>query len=613
MKIFFPHDSVRPQQSELINDIVKALHEGKTLVANAPTGIGKTASSIAPALSFAIQNNLKVFFLTPKSSQHEIAIQTVKMMNEKFGLKIKAIDLVGKGKMCIHPLVSHVGAGFYEACNSAKKSGKCVFYSNTKGSTKKQKADALKRKSDVLTQYGNSYDKIKNACFVKELCPYEVTIEMIRGANLVICDYFHIFNDEIRQGILGQAGITLGECILIVDEAHNLPKRVRDMLSTTLKAEDLKKAQDEAKTIADEDAMKALDEIILEFSSLVNNIPFGEAEAVLDPDSILPLRLLAKKKLDLLEDAASVFMNKINKENSFLLASAVFLHTLCQQKKHTLHMVERQKNSLRVSIYPLDPSELTADVFKKSASAVLMSGTLTPLDMYADILGIEDFVLKEYTSPFPKENCLNLFVDRTTTKYTERNSAQYDEIASIITMTTAIVPGNSIVFFPSFEILKVIEPRLGIGRKVLIQEKLMSQEKKSRLVSDFKALGRGFGGVLLAVSGGSIAEGVDFPGENLRCAIIVGIPFAKVSFQSKALIDFYEKKFHKGWDYAYNAPAINRAVQAAGRVIRTESDRGVCIFLDKRFSEPMYKKFFPKNFSAITTGSPEELVKKFKF
>jgi DNA excision repair protein ERCC-2 len=264
-----------------------------------------------------------------------------------------------------------------------------------------------------------------------------------------------------------------------------------------------------------------------------------------------------------------------------------------------------------VSIYPLDASEISSGVLGAVSSAVLMSGTLLPLKMYADVLGISGEVKKEYKSPFAQANRLNLFVDRTTTKYTSRSDEQFEEIASIVEHIVGKVPGNTIVFFPSFEILERIFPLLAIRRKVLKQERDMTSEQRGTIIRDFKRLGAVFGGVLLAVSGGSIAEGIDFPGEHLFCAIIVGIPFARVSIQTDAIIKFYEQKFCRGWEYAYNAPAIGKAVQAAGRVIRTETDRGVCVFLDERFSDERYKGYFPKDFRAIRTKEPEKQVAEF--
>ncbi|MFH1391125.1 MAG: ATP-dependent DNA helicase [Candidatus Diapherotrites archaeon] len=609
MKIYFPYENVRDEQKKLINDIVNTLNSSKTLLANAPTGLGKTVSSLAPALSFAIEHKKKVFFLTPKSSQHEIAMETSNLMNEKFGLKIKTVDLVGKKKMCIHPLVSHVKQGFYETCSAIKKKEQCNFYINTKGKTLKQKANAKKRKQGIEV-YGKTYFEVKKSCTTRELCPYEVTLEMIKEADLVIGDYFHIFNEDIRESILGQANIKLNDCILIIDEAHNLSKRIRDMLATTLKVDDIEKASKEAKEIKDQKTEKALKEIADEFVKVVSKIPLNENESLIAEEVTESLKALAKKKLERIEEAAGIFMNKNKKEKSYLLTTAVFLHNLILKKKHTLQVAEMQRNSMRISLYPLDPSEITESIFKQAYSAILMSGTLSPLRMHSDVLGLENPELKEYLSPFPKENRLNIFVNRTTTKYTERNSAQYEEIAKIIEKVTNATPGNSIVFFPSFNVMNGISPNINISRKMLEQKQLMSQDEKSKLIKEFKALASGFGGVLLAVSGGSIAEGVDFPGENLKCAIIVGIPFERVSLQSKALIELYDKKFKKGWDYAYNGPAISKAVQAAGRVIRSEKDKGACVFLDKRFLDFKYKQFFPKEFESIVNNEPEKLVKK---
>jgi DNA excision repair protein ERCC-2 len=173
------------------------------------------------------------------------------------------------------------------------------------------------------------------------------------------------------------------------------------------------------------------------------------------------------------------------------------------------------------------------------------------------------------------------------------------------------MPGNTIVFFPSFETLESISTLLRTRRQILKQEREMVQDDKTKSVHKFKLLGSQFGGVLLAVSGGSFSEGIDFPGDYLSCAIIVGVPFGRMDIYTNALIDFYEKKFHKGWEYAYNGPAITKAMQASGRVIRTETDRGACIFLDTRFSEPRFKIYYPKDFEAKKTIEPEKELEKF--
>ncbi|MFA6419652.1 MAG: helicase C-terminal domain-containing protein [archaeon] len=362
--------------------------------------------------------------------------------------------------------------------------------------------------------------------------------------------------------------------------------------------------------------------------------------------------------MEVIEEAADKFMIKNKTENSFLLALNEFLYELLKEKNHTFYVIER-KNALGIGVYPLDPAEISTDILGKVHSTILMSGTLLPLQMYSDILGISQLeiegkkqiteqektdeltalhnrgfavsahelheqqkgmtkhnpsskvLLKEYKSPFAKENRLNLFVGNITTKYTSRNSEQYNLIAQSIDKIVSKVPGNTIVFFPSFETMQSISHLLSTRRQILKQEREMSQDQKTKLVNDFKLLGSRFGGVLLAVSGGSIAEGLDFPGDYLSCAIIVGVPFGKMNIYTNALINFYEQKFHKGWEYAYNGVAITRAMQAAGRVIRTETDRGVCVFMDERFEENRFRTYYPKDFEAKKTLAPEKEVEEF--
>jgi len=614
MKVYFPYEIVRDEQKKLISDIAQAINENKVLFAHAPTGLGKTVSALAPAIAYALEQKKKIFFITPKISQHEIVLETINLMNEKFGLAIKAVDLVGRRSMCIDPMLSTIGysSGFYEACLKKKKSKQCQFFTNTKGYTIKQKNLARKRKAPLLKEFNKSHEEIKEMCYVHELCPYEITLELTRGADVIIGDYFHLFNDEIREGIIAQAGFGLGDVIAIIDEAHNLGTRLVDMLSCSIDIRELEKSEKEAKNTGSFDAEFAIKDITKEIERLGGVLSLQRSSAVIPVEELDMLKKIGRDASEKISLAATKFIKKYDAQGAFLLKVEYFINRLIREKEHTLHVVER-KNSLGVSINPLDAAEISENILHKLSSAVLMSGTLLPLQMHADILGARKPMLKEYLSPFPKENRLNLFVDKTTTKYSDRSNEQYKEIASEINAVVSKVPGNTIVFFPSFELLEKISPYLTTGRKMLKQEREMKNDDKHKLIHDFKLLGSSFGGVLLAVSGGSIAEGVDFPGEHLSCAIIVGIPFAKVSIYTDAMIRFFEQKFGsgKGFEYAYTAPAISKAVQAAGRVIRTETDKGVCVFLDKRFSEEKYRKFFPKDFVATKTMNSGKNVGEF--
>jgi len=644
MKVYFPYDRVRAEQQEFVKDTATAIKEKKIFLAHAPTGLGKTVSTLAPALSYALENDKKVFFLTPKISQHEIVLETAKMMNSRFGLDIRAIDLVGRRQMCVDPFLSNASfsVGFYEACNKKKKDKLCKYYTNTKGYTPNQKAEATRNKRGLIHSYNHHYSFVKEQCALHELCPYELTVEMIKNAHLIIGDYSHIFHDDIREGILNANGakIKLEDIVLVVDEAHNLPERIRDMLSTRIDFNTIEKAMKEAKNIGNFEVEELIKDLGKELLELGKKLSLEVNEAKIEEKDINFFKKLGGEEITKIEEASEKFMSKHKTENCFISSIIEFVYTMLKQKQHTLYMIER-KGSLTIGVYPLDPSEAAREVLTKVHSAVMMSGTLLPLEMYSDVLGINKLngeikkeelvsankiiekekeelknnknkvILKQYKSPFPHENRLNLFVDSTTTKYTSRSNEQYKLIAESVDKIVAKVPGNTIVFFPSFELMHNISTMLRTRRQILKQEREMSQDEKTKLIHKFKLLGSSFGGVLLAVSGGSIAEGIDFPGDNLSCAIIVGVPFGRMNTYTNSLIQFYQFKFNKGWEYAYNAPAISKAVQAAGRVIRTETDKGVCVFLDERFSEIRFKSYYPRDFEYKKTNTPEKEVEEF--
>lgn len=531
-------------------------------------------------------------------------------MNEKFNLGIKAVDLIGKRNLCLDPFVSHVKTGFYDACSKRKKENKCKHYINTKGKTIKQKSNAKKNKSTVIGKFNLSATKMKELCEIKELCPYEIILEQIQDADIIICDYSHIFDEMIRKNIFESAKISLSEIILIVDEAHNLPDRIRDMYTVEMNIEMINAANKEAKSIGDTEIEFILNDIGKEIISLGKNLSLMNSSAKINKNQLELFTKIGKENFEKITNAGVRFMKKTKKDKSNLMNFVEFFEILIHDYENALYLIERKK-SLTMIISPIDISLFSSKVLKEVHSAILMSGTLLPLQMYSDILGLEKVNLIEYNSPFDKKNRLNLFVNKTTTKYTQRNDAQYDEIARIINSSIVNIPGNVIVFFPSFELLSLISSKIRVSRKIFIQEREQSIEEKENMLHNFKVSGNGFGAILLAVSGGTIAEGMDFPGDHLLGTIIVGLPFARITPITKELISFYDNKFKKGWDYAYNAPAISRAIQASGRVIRTETDKGVCIFLDQRFLEPRYKNFFPKNFEFIKTNNPEIEIKEF--
>lgn len=610
MKVYFPYENVRSEQKTLINDVGQNLHEKKVILAHAPTGLGKTVSTLAPAISTALESGKKIFFLTPKISQHEIVLETINLMNDKFSLELKSVDLIGKRNLCLDPFVSNVKSGFYDACSKRKKDGQCKHYINTKGKTQKQKIDSRKKKREVIGQFNLSATRIKEICEIPELCPYEILLEQIKEASIVICDYSHIFDSGIRNNIFESAKINLNDVILIVDEAHNLPERIRNMYSMSLGIDTIEAANKEAKSTANTEVEFILKDLGKEILSLGKNLSLMGNMHKINENDLSMLKKIGKENLEKLTEAGIKYMAKTKKEKCALMNLVEFLEIFLHEYENILYLVER-KNAINLTMYPLDVSEFSSNVLNKVDSAVLMSGTLLPLKMYSDILGVKNAKLIEYSSPFKKENRLNLFVSGVTTKYTNRSNEEYEKIAEIINSSVVNIPGNVIVFFPSFELLENIYPKINVSRKIYKQLPDQSVKEREVMLHNFKQAGNSFGAILLAVSGGTIAEGMDFPGDHLIGTIIVGVPYARVNPITKEMISFYDEKFRKGWDYAYNAPAISKAVQASGRVIRTETDRGVCVFLDTRFSDPRFKEFFPSGFSILKTDDPSKEIKGF--
>ena len=260
----------------------------------------------------------------------------------------------------------------------------------------------------------------------------------------------------------------------------------------------------------------------------------------------------------------------------------------------------------------LDPSLITKDILKSIYCTIAMSGTLTPTEMYKDLLGFENVEEKVFKSPFPAENRLNLIVPKTTTKFTERNDVQFGKIADEVAQIANSVPGNSLVLFPSYSIRDSIYRHLSekLEKTVFLETSDMSKKEKSEMLSKFKSYSKS-GAVLLGNSSGNFSEGIDLLGDLLKCVVIVGLPLQQPDLETQEAIKYYDSKFGKGWDYGYIFPAFNKVLQGAGRCIRSETDRGVIVFLDERYCWPNYIRCFPDEVELKIKNDYLEEIKRF--
>lgn len=621
----FPFSYVRDEQKELLEDAVSTINEGKALLAHAPTGIGKTAATLPPALAYALKNGKTIFFLTPKHSQHHIVVETLRKIRDRFGKKIVAVDIIGKQWTCLYEGAGDLtSAEFNQFCQAHKRNETCRFLNNiyeagTNNLTDeaKEAISAIKEKSPLHSE------EILEECKKKNLCPYEVGIEVGRASNVIICDYYHLFHPSVRKAFLGKLGKGLGDIILIVDESHNLPERVRKLMSHSFSEFSLSNAIKETKALRNEslqEDLEGLSNVLRHLGkSMRDKERFMKKEEFIDEiedelkEKILPL-------IDDLENFGEAVLEEPNRFRSYCLSVANFLNEWVDEEKiesayaRILDSYKSQTGTrYQLSIKCLDPALFTKEVFDSVYASILMSGTLLPMDMYESVLGLSDRArIKQYKNPFPPGNRIILLTHGVTTRYTQRSQHMYGKIARSLSNIINFVPRNAAVFFPSYELMNNILKLSKIENKeVLIEKKEMKKKQRHELYKRLIQLSSENGGALFAVQAGSFSEGMDFPGRILDCVVVVGLPLEKPTLETEALISYYDFKFGRGWDFGYVYPAMNRALQAAGRCIRSESDRGAIVLMDDRFKWKNYRKCFPEDFQFIITEKPEMYIQKF--
>jgi len=603
MRSLFPYEKPREVQDEFIRLAEKVLIEGRNLLVHAPTGLGKTAAALAPALSYALQNGMKVIFLTSRHTQHSLAIRTLQEIKARHVLDIRVTDLIGKKWMCAQGGVGDLYSGeFIEFCKGMKESGKCVFYENMKDGLKLSvKAKQILSQLEMMISHTEDIIRLGEE---EELCPYELTLALAAKSHVIIADYFYVFHPFISETFMKKAGIDIGKSIIIVDEAHNLPQRLRTLASARISSYIVKRSIKEARKFARievVDWVKGLAGLLDEMSK---GMLQGDERVVEKEEFLNRIRSIADPK-DIIDEFESVSVKvRAEQKVSFLGVVAQFLKDWQETGKGFAKIlsVNQSRDGLQVTLSNLclDPSLVSQKIFEEAHSSILMSGTLTPTAMYKDLLSVSRADEATFKSPFPQSNRLNLIVPLTTTKFTMRSDEQYRSMALICQEITEAVPGNTIIFFPSYHLRdKVLLNFSPSGRRVIIEKPNLSKQEKADILDRFRSESN-TGVVLLAVVSGSFGEGIDLPGDLLKAVIIVGLPLDKPNLETLELIRYFDEKHGKGWDYGYIFPAFNKVMQNAGRCIRSENDRGIIVFLDERYIWPNYKRCFPPDWEMKT-------------
>lgn len=595
----FPYSSVREGQEDLIKSVYRCIAKGKRLLAVAPTGIGKTVSVLYPAIkSVGAGYAEKIFYLTAKGVTGKAALDAVNLMSRRVP-SLRAVIITAKERIC--PAHDKNAPFVQKKCSDS-----CPRLSDA------DDAPFAKRMREAVSEMLLEkciYEKkdIKSVAEKYAVCPYELSLSLSEYCTVIVCDCNYAFDAKVRfKRYFKENNL---KYIFLIDEAHNLPERTREMYSAEISLSDFKNLR---KTLfqngislpsvyapceAAEKALKALAKKCLENASSSSDGTYGYSISHNVPAELI-------KTFDDLNCAIAKASDAIdNSEVSSLLDTVAsnlyrFAKNASYFDEHFVLFSELKDKNITTKIMCLDPSEILNKYMKGAVSSVLFSATLTPKDYFADITGCNDGETIELDSPYDSSNfCIAAF-DTLSTKYSARDDT-VSAVADVIITTVKAKKGNYIVYCPSYAYLDRVAKAFLLKApkdiKAVMQKSGMSVSHGKKFLSFFENNPKGETLVGFCVMGGVFSEGIDLPNEKLIGTIIVGIGLPKLSSELNILKEYYDKTRENGYNFAYLYPAIIKVMQAAGRVIRSENDKGVAILIDDRYHDGEVRRLFPNH------------------
>jgi DNA excision repair protein ERCC-2 len=578
----FPFAAPRTGQLELMEEIRQGMAQVRPMLIQAPTGLGKTVGVLHPVLEEALGRGQKVIYVTPKNSQHEVAEDAVQRFREA-GAKLRSLSITAKGKICLkeEPICTP------EYCEYARD-----YYGKL---ARHELPDHLARKTKLKARV------FRELAERFEVCPFELQIEAVALSDVVVCDYNYVFAPRSALGRATELPVDqTGKPNLVIDEAHNLPARAMDYYSPRLAAATLEAMREELSALPARFRREA-QELLSDCLATIASCGEGRGSAprrieppvapFLDLDGRLRGFLSRYLEADLEIQSEDPVLRLAFYWSEFAQILELVADAKQQEFFATYHP-HAGGGTIRITC--CDASALIKECYQDYRQVVAFSATLKPFDYYAKLSGLEpaEPLTKEFQSPFPAERRKLLIIPQVSTRYARRER-NYGRIADALQRIVALKPGNYFAFFPSFEFLDRVAElfRAPEGFEVLRQERKMPAARTREILERLKA--QQAPALVFAVQGGSLSEGIDYAGEMAIGAFIVGPPLPSFDLEREEMRNYYQRRYGAGFDYAYTYPAMAKAVQAAGRVIRSETDRGVVVLLDDRFLEPGYSGSMP--------------------
>lgn len=581
----------RKGQKELAADVYRTINRKKILFIQAPTGVGKTISTIYPAVK-AVGENLaeKIFYLTAKTITASVALETFGLLKDQ-GYRAKTILITAKEKLCL--------------CEEMECNPDACIYAKGHFDRVNDAVYELLQEEEILTR-----ETFQEQARRHRVCPFELCLDTATWSDNIICDYNYVFDPNAYLRRFFAEGVK-GEYLFLVDEAHNLVERGRSMYSADLIKEDFLAVKKLVKPFSGKVAaeLEKCNKLLLNYKR--------ECEGYEIYENISNLAFALMR----LGAAADTFLEK----NVEFPGKKDFLD-LYLKVRHFLNMYERldehyviytqfvEQGHFMMKLFCVDPSLNLQECLDKGRSTVFFSATLLPIQYYKKLLSAREDNYAVYAkTAFSKEQSCLLIGNEVSTKYTRRNEEEYRKIAEYIERIVFSKKGNYMVFFPSYRFMEAVYERflsMVYGKAdCIVQTNGMNEEEREEFLREF-AREREHSLVGFCVMGGIFGEGIDLKEELLIGAIVVGTGIPQVGNEREILKQYFEEHLGEGFAYAYRYPGMNKVLQAAGRVIRTREDTGVIALLDERFLLSEYRRLFPREWEDYAVCSRENITEK---
>lgn len=588
----FPFPIPRKGQMELIAFIEEGMKSGKKMLLQAPTGLGKTIGVLYPSLKESLSRGQRVIYLTPKNSQQAVAEEAIEKFQAK-GCNTKSLTITAKSKMCMkaEPLCNP------DYCEFARD-----YY---------DKLNTFDLRNELVRKKKLTGRVMKNLALKYEVCPFELQLEAVEEADVVICDYNYVFGHD---SVLGKISSTKfeqeGKPNLVIDEAHNLPSRTMGNFSPALSTSVLESFRDDIQALPK--FFRKEGEALLDLClSTLNDLTPDEIETKtlnLDIENFIFVNEELKSFLSayLESDVEIKAKDPVLRLIFYWGEFTDTLREISPEQREFFTSALNDGKSRSIKITCCDASLLIKERYDYFQNHILFSATLKPFSYYSKLSGLDEsqIIQEEFQSPFLKANRKVLIIPQVSTKYSARQK-NYPRIAEAIEKIIKLKKGNYLAFFPSFDFMENVLKHFKNedSFRILKQSRFMRNEE---VESHLEVLKAGINPtILFAVQGGVFSEGVDYAGDMVIGAFVIGPPLPGFDFERERMKDYYQKTYQAGFDYAYTFPAMAKAIQSAGRVIRSEEDKGIIVLMDERFLDLNYSRTLPDDWF---DKSPKELV-----